>query len=87
MIGIGEPLYHNDANSSPSANMSQSSEMQHLPFENGKVSLNKRNEWHRLTDRLFSAIRCGQDAVHLRFGQAKTHQFKRENDVQQRLSR
>lgn len=37
MIGIGEPLYHNDANSSPSANMNQSSEMQHLPFENGKV--------------------------------------------------
>jgi len=36
MIGIGEPLYHNDPNSSPSANMSQSSEMQQLPFESGK---------------------------------------------------
>jgi len=37
MIGIGEPLYHNDTNTSPSANITQSSEMQHLPFENGKV--------------------------------------------------
>ena len=36
MIGIGEPLYHNDSGS-PSANITQSSEMQHLPFENGKV--------------------------------------------------
>ncbi|CAF0723845.1 unnamed protein product [Adineta ricciae] len=35
MIGIGEPLYHND-NGSPSANITQSSEMQHLPFENEK---------------------------------------------------
>ncbi|CAF1343625.1 unnamed protein product [Adineta steineri] len=35
MIGIGEPLYHND-NGSPSANITQSSEMQHLPFESGK---------------------------------------------------
>jgi hypothetical protein len=38
MISIGEPLYHNDANSSPSMNITQSSEMQHLPFENGKVN-------------------------------------------------
>ena len=37
MIGIGEPLYHNDNNTSPSGNITQSSEMQHLPFENGKV--------------------------------------------------
>jgi hypothetical protein len=37
MIGIGEPLYHNDNNGSPSANITQSSEMQHLPFENGRV--------------------------------------------------
>ncbi|CAF2576838.1 unnamed protein product [Rotaria sp. Silwood2] len=36
MIGIGEPLYHNDNNGSPSGNITQSSEMQHLPFENGK---------------------------------------------------
>lgn len=41
MIGIGEPLYHNDTNSSPSGHVSQSSEMQQLPFENGKV---RRNE-------------------------------------------
>lgn len=38
MIGIGEPLYHNDNNGSPSGNLTQSSEMQLLPFENGKVS-------------------------------------------------
>lgn len=38
VIGIGEPVYHNDANSSPSGNITQSSEMQHLPFENSKVS-------------------------------------------------
>ncbi len=38
MISIGEPLYHNDTNSSPSANITQSSEMQHLPFENGRVN-------------------------------------------------
>jgi hypothetical protein len=37
MISIGEPLYHNDANSSPSMNITQSSEMQHLPFEPEKV--------------------------------------------------
>lgn len=37
MIGIGEPLYHNDNNGSPSGNITQSSEMQHLPFENSKV--------------------------------------------------
>ncbi|CAF1245678.1 unnamed protein product [Rotaria sordida] len=36
MISIGEPLYHNDNNGSPSGNITQSSEMQHLPFENGK---------------------------------------------------
>lgn len=40
MIGIGEPLYHND-NGSPSANITQSSEMQHLPFENGRVRRKK----------------------------------------------
>lgn len=40
MIGIGEPLYHNEPNSSPSANMSQSSEMQHLQFENQRVKSN-----------------------------------------------
>jgi hypothetical protein len=38
MISIGEPLYHHDNNGSPSGNMTQSSEMQHLPFENGKVN-------------------------------------------------
>jgi hypothetical protein len=43
MIGIGEPLYHNDTNTSPSANITQSSEMQHLPFENGKVLKKKIN--------------------------------------------
>jgi hypothetical protein len=42
MIGIGEPLYHND-NGSPSANITQSSEMQHLPFENAKVK-NRRKK-------------------------------------------
>ncbi|CAF1933228.1 unnamed protein product [Rotaria magnacalcarata] len=36
MIGIGEPLYLNDNNGSPSGNITQSSEMQHLPFDNGK---------------------------------------------------
>ncbi len=41
MISIGEPLYHNDTNGSPSMNVTQSSEMQHLPFENGKVKKNK----------------------------------------------
>ena len=38
MIGIGEPLYHNETNSPPSGNINQSSEMQQLPFENGRVS-------------------------------------------------
>jgi hypothetical protein len=37
MISIGEPLYHHDNNGSPSGNMTQSSEMQHLPFEPEKV--------------------------------------------------
>ena len=57
MIGIGEPLYHNDANSSPSANMVPSSEMQHLPFENGKVNT-AANEL-KLTLSIFSFQRFG----------------------------
>lgn len=48
MIGIGEPLYHTDTNSSPSGNISQSSEMQQLPFENGRVRRREVNEQIRV---------------------------------------
>jgi hypothetical protein len=58
MIGIGEPLYHNDTNGSPSANITQSSEMQHLPFESGKVLKKIKFNKKKNNIFLFSAFWC-----------------------------
>jgi hypothetical protein len=62
MISIGEPLYHNDTNSSPSANITQSSEMQHLPFENGRV--NKFVKFFFQSFVGFLAFRCSKNFVY-----------------------